>query len=327
MTERTRTYDLLVIGELNMDLILTGSDTLPEPGKERIAEHMDRVLGSSSAICAANASSLGLKVAFCGMAGDDEDGRQVLRELSRQGVDTSLVQLSPDQKTGLTVVLKQEGERAMITWPGAMESLTPDHIPDRAFGSARHLHLSSLFLQPGLLNGLSDLLRRATSAGMSISVDPQWDPSERWELDLGELLSHTDLFLPNESELLNLCRSDSLEAAVRRTRTLLEQSGGREAVMVKRGAAGATVVTADETFEVPGWPNPQPVDTVGAGDSFNAGCISRFLGGDDLRECARFGNMTGAVSTTAAGGTGAIRSPEAVQQIIKQLKQSNDPTG
>lgn len=315
-----RDFDLLVAGELNMDLILSGPDTFPEPGREHLAERFDRVLGSSSAICAANASRLGLRVAFCGLVGGDETGREVLRRLQHSGVDTSLVQVADNRATGLTVVLRQEEDRCMVTYPGVMEDFNLTHFPRSAWNSARHLHLSSLFLQPGILHDLHEILRRARSAGMSTSVDPQWDPSGRFDVNFGELLGRVDLLMPNEAEFLRLGRFGSLEEGRRRTVSLLRQVDGGGSVVVKRGEAGADVITPGGHYTVPGEPSAGVVDAVGAGDSFNAGLLRSFLSGEALHDCVRFANLAGAASTEAAGGTGAFEDGARLQQLLNRAK-------
>src|SRR5699024_2697913 len=108
--------DLLVIGELNMDLILDDVHSFPELGKEKMAGGLNLTLGSSSAIFAANATRLGLSTNFCGMIGDDGLGRSVLRELTNFSVDTTRVISSSQYQTGLTAIIRHAGDRAMVTY-------------------------------------------------------------------------------------------------------------------------------------------------------------------------------------------------------------------
>ena len=82
-------YDILAIGELNVDLILNNIDGEPEVGKEKFAGDMILTLGSSTAIFAANAAALGAKVGFVGMIGQDTLGNLIRESLEAKGVDTS----------------------------------------------------------------------------------------------------------------------------------------------------------------------------------------------------------------------------------------------
>ncbi|MCK5371658.1 MAG: carbohydrate kinase family protein, partial [Cyclobacteriaceae bacterium] len=84
-------YDVIVVGELNVDIILNNIDSFPEIGKEKLAGKMDTTLGSSSAIFASNLSSLGARVAFIGKIGQDQNGEIVLNSLQKKGVDASMI--------------------------------------------------------------------------------------------------------------------------------------------------------------------------------------------------------------------------------------------
>lgn len=305
--------DLLVIGELNMDLILNNVVYFPEPGKEKIADDLNVTLGSSSAIFAANSSRLGLSVVFCGMVGLDNFGDAVIDQLRKYDVDTSLVTVSKQYKTGLSVIIRHAGSRAVVTFPGAMEHFSLAGIPDYAFTRARHLHISSLFLQPGIKNNLFEIVDRAKSHHMTVSIDTQWDPDEQWDIDFKKLVSCIDFFLPNENEFLSIARTQNIKEAIVKFRPHL--AGG--AVIVKQGPKGVTCFTADRVTTIPGYFNEHPEDTIGAGDSFNAGFIYRFLKGGSIEQCIKFGNMTGAVSTTKSGGTAAFTSFDDVLNIAK----------
>ena len=98
-------FDVLVVGELNVDLILNGLQSMPVVGKEILAEAMTLTLGSSSAIFASNLSCLGTKVAFLGRVGDDSFGSLTIESLRAKGVDTRLLIHTPEHATGATIVL------------------------------------------------------------------------------------------------------------------------------------------------------------------------------------------------------------------------------
>ncbi len=314
MSRDKQQKDILVVGELNMDLILNNVASFPELGKEKIAGDMNLTLGSSSAIFAANAARLGLSVGFCGMIGNDDFGASVINDLQQYRVDTSAVVTSDQHKTGLTAIIRQGNDRAMITYPGAMDHFSMKDIPGHAFKQARHLHISSIFLQPGVKNDLFKIIEKAKSHGMSISVDTQWDPDENWDINFDRLLSTIDFFLPNESEFLALTNAPSVEEGLSEIR----QHAHHCTIVVKKGTDGATFLEDQHTSTVPAYQNPDLVDAIGAGDSFNAGFIYRFLCGDAIERCVQFGNITGAVSTCRAGGTTAITSLEDVISIAKQ---------
>lgn len=310
----TNSTDLLVIGELNMDLILSNLEAFPELGKEKIAKDYTLTMGSSSAIFAANCSRLGLSVKFSGLVGDDEFGDKILTHLQNFGISNDFVVTSKQFKTGLTTIFRYNDDRAMVTYPGAMENFSLSQIPEKAFQKARHLHISSIFLQPGIKDDLYDIISRAKQQGMSISIDPQWDPDEKWNLNLKNLLPKIDFFLPNDQEFLKLTNASSIEKGIKKLQPLLNNT----TVIIKMGKKGATYFNTNEIQKVSPHINENPVDTVGAGDSFNAGFIFKYLKEESIKNCVKFGNLTGAVSTTEAGGTQAIKSLKQVEQIAKQ---------
>lgn len=294
MTPDTQ-YDILVAGEINPDLILTGNVT-PEFGQvEKLIEDATLAIGSSSVITACGAARLGLRVAFVGVCGDDLWGRFMLEEMQKRGVDTSAVMVDPHQSTGLTVILNKGGDRAMLTFAGAIGALRAEDISDALLGRARHLHVASYFLQDSLRPGLPALFRRARALGLSTSLDTNYDPSEQWT-GFDNLLAVTNILLPNETEARSLTAAANIDEAADRLRSRVEVTA------IKLGADGALGVTAAQTVRVASIP-VRVVDTVGAGDSFNAGFLYGYLNGWPMEKSLRLACVCGALSTQRAGGT------------------------
>src|SRR6185503_12842825 len=157
-------FDILVAGEINPDLILTG-DVHPEFGQvEKLVASYTLAVGSSSAIFACGAARLGLRVAFIGVCGDDVFGRFMLDEMQKRNVDVSNVIIRSDGQTGLSVILNQpfdyaQGDRAILTHLGLIPNLQASDIPDRLLRQARHMHVASYFLQTKLQPDLSALFQ------------------------------------------------------------------------------------------------------------------------------------------------------------------------
>lgn len=311
ITKMEKIYDVLVVGELNVDLILDDIDKFPEVGKEVLARKMTLTLGSSSAIFASNISSLGAKVAFIGRIGKDKFGEVVLQSLQEKKVDISMIKTDELLGTGATVILNVNEDRANTTYPGAMDHLTINDIADSDLSKARHLHFSSYFLQPGMWGGLGELFRKSKKLGLTTSFDMQWDPQETWKLDIADVLPFVDVFLPNEKELMFLTGKNRIEEAIERIKEYTN------ILVVKRGSRGSFIHYKDQLTNLPPFLNNQVVDAIGAGDSFNAGFILKFIKGYHIAECQKFGNLTGAVSTTAEGGTKAFESYDKFKSTAK----------
>ena len=304
-------FDVLVIGELNVDIILHNIDNFPEVGKEVLAQQMTLTLGSSAAIFASNISSLGASVAFLGKIGNDEFGDVVLRDLKKKNVDVSMIQIADQLSTGATIVLSVKEDRANITYPGAMDHLTINDISKENLSKAKHVHFSSYFLQPGLKGDLGKLFRLCKELGLTTSFDMQWDPYEKWDLNIENVLPYVDLFFPNEKELLLLTGKSNIGEAIDSIKKYIK------ILAIKRGNQGSAVFHENNLKDMPSFLNKKVIDTTGAGDSFNAGFILKFINGFNIEECQKFGNLMGAVSTTAAGGVKAFENYENVKETAK----------
>jgi sugar/nucleoside kinase (ribokinase family) len=312
MKEKKRKYDVLVVGELNVDLILNDIASLPQVGKEIIAGNMTLTLGSSSAIFASNISTLGVKTAFAGMIGIDSFGELVLKSLEKKSVNTDYIIRNNKDKTGITIVLNYDEDRAMVTHPGAMEIFSDKDVTDEMLQQAGHLHVSSVFLQKELKKNIVKLFRRAKKLGLTTSLDVQWDPDEKWDLDFNELLPLVDVFMPNKKEMEAITGYENINGALEAIKNYTN------IVAVKMGNKGSLGFKNGKKIEVPPFLNTQVVDAIGAGDSFNAGFISQFIKNKNLESCLKFGNLMGAINTTANGGTGAFKDFETIRITAKE---------
>lgn len=305
---------VVIVGELNVDLILEQVNDLPALEKERVAEGMTFTMGSSSAILAANAGALGLPVGFVGRVGTDTFGDYMRSRLAERGVDTTRILETPDAATGLTVIFTHQEERGMLTYPGAMDEFTIDDTPWDYLQRAQHLHLSSYYMQPGLRPDCPELFRRAKELGLSTSFDTNWDPDEQWGSEVLDVLDHVDIFLPNDDEARLISGEPNLD------RALSVLADRATTVVATCGAEGVYARREDETVSLPALP-VTPVDAVGAGDSFNAGFLKQYVRNKPLRECLRYGMLTGAFSTLASGGTSAFDDMTSFEQFVRDNRQ------
>jgi sugar/nucleoside kinase (ribokinase family) len=303
-------FDITIAGELNLDLILYG---LPEqllPERELLAESMMLTLGSSSAIVAHNLAALGSRVGFQSRIGDDSLGQIALDRLREGGVDVARVRRVPGTTTtGLTVILHHAAWRNILTYPGTIaetcwEDLDLDYLAD-----SRHFHFSSYYLQKGLRPRVNELFQFMKSKGLTVSLDTNDDPDDRWD-DLRGVLRNVDVFLPNEREACKAAGTEDLNEAVEKLSRLVPL------LVVKIGSRGAMARRGEERF-ASSPRNVVPVDTVGAGDSFDAGFLHEYVRGSDLQACLDSGNRTGALSTTRAGGTEAFREVKHREQFLR----------
>ncbi len=306
-------FDIIALGELNVDLILNQIEGYPELGKEKFAKQMTLTLGSSTAIFAANAAALGARVAFCGMIGDDSFGNLVETSLQAKHVDTRYLIRQHTYATGATICMSYDEDRANLTYQGAMDYMSLQDINPEVFKTAKHIHISSIFMQSGIRRDLLKILKLCKENGVTTSLDTQWDPVEQWDLNYKEVLPLLTIFMPNETELKFLTKSETLDEAIEKIRPYLN------AAVIKCGSRGSLLLQKGKSDrQQPALLNKNVVDCIGAGDSFNSGFITKLTEGRPLEECQQYGNMTGAVNTTAAGGTTAFTCREDVERIGKE---------
>jgi len=303
-------FDVVVAGELNLDLILYGLPEQLPTEREFLADGLMVTLGSSSAILAHNLAALGAQVGFASLIGDDPLGEIALQRLAAAGVDISRVKKASGRTTGLTVILQHEGRRRILTYPGTMADMSTADLDKKFLSSARHFHLSSFFLQPKLRPHVVELFREMKAAGLSTSFDTNDDPEDRWE-GVFDVLANVDVFLPNEREAMRLTGAASLDAAVEKLAPSVP------VLAVKLGRQGALARRGKEEFRCPA-AKVSPVDPVGAGDSFDAGFLYQYVKGADLRTCLQYGNLAGALSTTMPGGTEAFRDRSRVEEFFRK---------
>ncbi|MFF1821416.1 carbohydrate kinase family protein [Kribbella sp. NPDC058245] len=293
-------YDLLVIGDANPDVVVGPVEQPILFGqRERLVPSGALLLGGSAAIMACGAARLGLRVAFAGRVGDDAAGNFVRTAFAERGVDVSAVIVDPSLPTALTTVLTSGDDRAMITSLGCLPVTSANDVPTALLRSVRHVHASSFYLMPELAAGLAGLFKEAKAAKATTSLDPNDDPSGRWDrMILDPVLRVTDYFLPNASEAQSLTGHPSPQDAA----GILARRG--PLVVVKDGAAGALAHDGSKVLSAPAL-KVTPVDAVGAGDSFDAGFVAARLNGFSRVRALAVAAACGSLSTRAAGGTAA----------------------
>lgn len=319
MSKRGR--DVLVLAELNADVIVSMADDPVFGQAERLVRDARLTLGSSGAITAAALAAQGVSVAICGVVGDDSTGDLVVSTLAALGVDTSLVLRRQGAATGMTVVLtRPDGDRSSLTHVGTMGDLRAHDVPSEAIRSARHVHVSSVYLQASLRAGLAPLLAQRTP-GSTASIDPGFDPAREWSAVL-PLLPAVDLFLPNENELAGVAAADGWltgggpfdlgVAAACLTHAV-------PTVVAKAGAQGAVATDGKTVLHVAADRAAEVVDTTGAGDNFDAGLIAALLDDVPLANAVARGVACGSFAVGGRGGTGRMANRAEANHLARDL--------
>jgi len=296
-------FDFTLAGDTNLDILLYGlPESLPTE-QELLADAIAIRVGGSGAITSHNLAALGNSVGFVTTVTTDEFGNLCQEELRRAGVDLTRCIPVTEAPSGVTVVLQHARLRHMLTYPGATFHLSFKDLDLDYLADARHFHMSSYYLQRALTAEIPRLFAILKQAGLTISLDPNDDPTQQWDRGILEALQFVDVLMPNERETCLIAAEPDLDRAIAILRELVP------VLVVKRGVNGASAYCGRDAWHAASRP-VAVVDALGAGDSFNAGFLHGFLRNWPIDQALAYGNLIGAWSTTASGGTSAFREPQ-----------------
>jgi sugar/nucleoside kinase (ribokinase family) len=255
--------------------------------------------GSNTSLALAR---LGTPVRLMGAVGNDDPGRFLLDALGRSGVDTAAVQVLARPTAATIALVNGAGDRRFLHRMGVSADAFPEPVdfrPELTAGMS-HYHLASLFILPRFRAHAAETLVRARAAGLTTSLDTNWDPLGRWMEDIGPCLPHLDFVFLNEDEARMVTGHTEPGPAAE----ILLDRGARTAVL-KLGPSGCAIYTEDREILSPAFKVPVK-DTTGAGDCFVGAFLSAHLNGAPLAESARFANAVGAISVQFVGGAAGL---------------------
>lgn len=280
---------ICILGNLNVDLMITGIKRLPQWGEEQFGIDRRSVTSGQAGYMALAAAALGASVTLVGVVGDDEDGHRIRKDLVDHGVDCAGVTQVKDRATGLTVaIIREDGERCFVSDVGASASFDAGIIEFNwhLIIRARAMAIVGIFNTPSLaLDDIHSSFSRARQAGVVTIFDPGWDAAG-WQADTRrktmDILSSVDLFLPNEDEALAITDSSHLDDALNR---LCSACAGT--VVIKRGSKGAITRVNGESVLVAARP-VNNANAVGAGDVYDAALVAALQQGRDVQSAMNF---------------------------------------
>jgi sugar/nucleoside kinase (ribokinase family) len=306
--------DISIVGEINPDFIVRGvPQELPEE-REVLASGFTLTLGSSSAILAHNLSLLGSRVLFCSRVGKDMLGEVCLEMLSKAGVDLShVVQSATGANTGVTLIFPLAETRRIITYPGTMFEMCFEDLDLDYLAQARHFHLSSYFLHHKLIPDIPRLFEEMKRRGLTVSLDTNDDPDGTWGAGLQDAISLVDVLFATEGEAKKIAGSEDYVSTLRAKVPLL---------VIKRGVHGASAYTGDRRYDAAAL-RVEVSDSVGAGDTFDAGFLHRWVCEEPIETCLAFGNVVGGLSVTRPGGIEAFSDADYRESFLARHWKQN----
>jgi ribokinase len=299
---------VVVIGSLNVDFTVKVA-RFPAPGETIAGEQFTVIPGGKGANQAAAAGRLGGRVAMVGQVGADAQGDRLRAALVAAGVDVSLVATDNSAPTGVALItIDAHGENHIVLASGANGTFGPDRLTGAmpAIAGARIVLLQLEIPLATVIEGA----RAAARAGVMVVLDPA--PAVPVP---DELLALADFVTPNEHELARLAGVELLagEMPLADVDDLARRALARGCpqVLVKLGARGARLVTADSVLA---WPamRVDPIDTTAAGDAFNGALAIALTEGRDLDQAVRFAVTAAGISVTRLGAQPSLPTREEV---------------
>ena len=306
-------YSILVVGSLNMDMVLEVS-RMPLPGESLVGQRYSRIPGGKGANQAVGLARLGATVTLAGKVGKDADGARLVEVLKKEGIATNFVFAAEKTATGLAVILLDNtGQNAIVTYPGANLDLNEaDILKAFAAGSFDALMLQLEVPDEVIISSC----QLAKKMGIPAFVDA--GPARPFPL---ERIRGIDVLSPNETELLALTGIEvtSIADAELDAAELISRSNAK-AVVIKLGAAGALLRTAEGMGEHFPAHKVNVVDSTAAGDAFAAALMIRYLETSDLRKSVTYANLAGALAATKLGAQPSL--PTALEiEVLRQQGQ------
>jgi len=299
---------VIAAGEVYADLIMSGFEFWPAPGKEAFAREFHREIGGGAAIAACGLARLGTRTGLLGIVG--EDGEWLTGKLRKLKVDVSDVKTDTVEPTGFTVAVISPAGRAFFTYPGAnrgFPAVLAEAAAAKQLSGVTHVHLA---FAPELETA-ADLFLAIRGNGCTVSLDVGWH--EDWLADPRALaaLRWIDIFFPNESEAARITGEDDPEKCLTRL-----GEAGLKRVALKLGDRGAALLW-DGRILFGAAHSVATIDTTGAGYCFDAGFLHSWLKGKRPEESLRAANICGALSTEKHGGTAGFPDAARLKQVLE----------
>jgi ribokinase len=303
--------DVLGLGEIVIDLLMK-IPRFPKPDEKIYVLNSEKQAGGVTANFCVGVSRQGLRVAFFGGVGDDEEGVYLRKALQKELVDDRYLFTLKSKVTPINIVIVTEDGDKSILQSEHMRLTLPSKklIIKEIIQKSRHLHLTAINYETAL-----KAVKLAKEIGLTTSLDLESQVVREYQKQLHHLLEYIDILLPNKGGAYEFTLSDDPYKA---SHSLLEY--GPKVVLLTLGSEGVLLSTRKEQRLFPAFNIDNVVDTTGAGDAFNAGFISSFLENKSLVECVKRGQATSAIKIQGLGAQAPLPTKQMVENFLEKMK-------
>lgn len=306
---------IMVFGSINLDLVTT-TPRLPIAGETLIGEKFLKTPGGKGANQAVALAKLAIPTQMIGRVGDDNFGRELLENLKISGVETTNVVIDKNTNSGIAIItVDHQSENHIIVIPGANAKVNQEDIQrlSNILPTA-----TTILLQLEIpIDIVFAAAKTAKDANLTVILDPA--PAQT-NLPV-EIYRLIDIITPNEIEASQLVNFpvNGEETAAKAANILLAR--GVKCAIIKLGAKGVYCATQTEKFFIPAFP-VHAIDTVAAGDAFNAGLAAALFHQKPLREAVVWGAAAGGLATTKLGAQSSLPDKITLEKFLSNSRSS-----
>lgn len=300
--------NVVVIGSFMMDLVAL-TPRIPEDGETVIGTNFGRFPGGKGANQAVAAARLGAPVTMVGKLGDDDFGDEFLHTLNAESIDTTYILRDEHHPTGVgSIFLDEHGNNRIIVIPGSNLQFTPQEVD----------HVKDVIKEAGVLMLQLEMnistVKRAAELAYKSNVPVILNPAPAQKLE-DELYRKITYLTPNqkEAQLLSGIKVHDRNSAQKAAKILLNK--GVQNVILTLADEGALIANKQKVIHIPGFP-VEPVDTVGAGDSFNGALAYGVVHAMGLEQTIRMANAVGALTVTKKGAIPSLPYYKDIQPLL-----------
>ena len=208
-------WDVYVYGDVNIDIVIPGVEKFPEPGQEDEVSVMETFVGGGAALFTLGVGKLGLHPVFQGEVGDDCYGELIRNKFRESHVDDSLLTVSKELKTGISLSFTNEKDRSFLTYRGTNEKISISNVDVEKVKEAAHIHVTGYAGSINHNEYLALLKKIKTETQATVSFDVGWDSTGEWKPEIRDLFPYIDVLFMNETEAEHYGRKESAEKAAR----------------------------------------------------------------------------------------------------------------
>ncbi len=290
------------IGMLNVDLLYSGMDRIPNEGEELFSNSFDVQLGGGMPATLINLTRLGIPTAFCTFLGKDIFSNFIKEQLEHYNAKYYNLYSGEGIPLTITSIITTKRDRTFISYceNPCLNEAHMEEIYQKLKGS------KIVDMQLGYL----EVYRKLKKDGAKLVFDIGWDEDMSLE-KYSEYLEIADYFTPNQKEALMITKTSNIQDAANKLKQYFKQ------VVIKLDKDGCFYTDGDESYIIPPLENVIAVDSTGAGDAFLSGFIYGLYHDYDIEDAILFGNITGG---TCVQGIGCLTKYVNEQELLELAK-------